>query len=256
MTVTTIVILICILIGLFIGANAVSQYHQKQASERRQRLLKLAATVSESEELLTNAVELPMSNVLIAILLKRMTDVFKQIIKLAPDVNNINERLKDTQERLTGIDTGESTVPPLTVPKNDRHIAALIKTIKKIRHILALEKRNGNLNDHNFTTEDKVLGTLSMKIFTQYKINQGLAAMADEQLGSARQFFEKAMKNLLAQDSDDEYISAKTKEVRQYLKDINTQLLSSDQSPAQDGDGSEKGVDDLELFFSDTKRKW
>ncbi|MFT5164390.1 MAG: hypothetical protein ACI9FJ_002991, partial [Alteromonadaceae bacterium] len=179
---TTIIILIFILIGLLLAVNAIAQYKHQQAIERRHTLLRLAASVSELEELLVNGVQMPMSNQLMAILLQRLVNVFKQVLELMPEDNHgITERLNDAKEQLAGIDVTRNQQPGFIVPKSEAHIAALIKTTKKVRHVLIQEKRRGHVKNEPFFAEDSYLATLLVKTFTEYKLNQGLKALAEEQ---------------------------------------------------------------------------
>ena len=78
--------------------------------------------------------------------------------------------------------------------------------------------------------------------------------MANNKLGSARQFFEKALKNLKDQDPEDEYIKLKTTEVYNQLQDISKSLSVERQD--QDAPKTEESIGDLDLLFNDTKKKW
>lgn len=258
MTETITVLLIFALITLFIVANAITQFKFKQAHERRQLLLKLSALVAETEEILVNSIQLPITTKLTSILLQRMVELLKQILALMPDAKGVQQRLSDTQERLDGMPKNvndNEKLPTLLIPSNENHIAALIKIIKKIRYILFQEKSNGRLSSKDFINQDKIQGLILVKIFAEYKINQGVAAIAANQLGSARQFLEKALKTLHSQPEGDEYASGKIEEVQTLLKDISADLAAARSNMDEQPNGQPE-VGDLEQYFSDTKKKW
>lgn len=255
MSAAVILALIFSFIGLFLAANAVMQYREKLAAERRHLLVKLATMVTETEELLVNKIQIPMTSRLIVVLLERLIDIFHQIIELKPDIPNIQQRLADVQEELKDfsqtVDTRQT--PNLNVPNNEAHIAALIKTIKKVRYILGHERRKGNLGKKEFGEQDGIQAALMVRIFTEYKIAQGNAAIAEHQLGSARQFLEKALKTLNAQPPGGDYAPAKIEEIQKLLKEINAELIAIEPTEESDDENTE---DDLVSFLSDTKKKW
>lgn len=255
MSATIVVLLIFALVGLLIAANAIEQYKQKQEFERHQRLTQLAAILHEDDDLLVNAVQMPMSNTVIATLLKRNIDVMEQIIELMPESDKMPPRLQETREQLESIDTKIKGRPELVIPGNDEHSAALIKSIKKLRFILHRQKKKGNISAKDFQDEDNALSFFLLKIFVEYKINQGIAAVTDQKLGSARQFFEKALKTLSSQSEFPEYVALKTKEVYERLEMIANRLKESNLEAIEIEE--EKDVlEDLELVFNPTKKKW
>lgn len=256
MSAALIVIMIFSLVGVLIAANAIEQYKQKKEFERHQRITQLAGILREDDELLVNSVQLPMSNVLIATLIKRNIDVVNQIIELMPDSSRMQHRLHELQEHLESVDTGLKGRTELIIPNNDLHSAAMIKSIKKLRHILKRQRAKGNITTKDFADEDNALSFFMLKIFVEYKINQGVAALSEHQLGSARNFFEKAMKTLSAQAEFPEYVDSKSKEVRERIESISAKMRDTDQDYSEADEGEKDALEDLELVFNHTKKKW
>ncbi|NQZ09869.1 MAG: hypothetical protein HRT35_22180 [Algicola sp.] len=255
MTAATIAIMIGALLLLLIVVNAIDQYKQKVSVERHRRLMKLAAITHETEELLVNGVQLPMSNTLIGVLLQRNLDVLEQMKTLMPDSSKVPERLEDTRSQLADVDTTNKERPALMIPNSDEHTAALIKTIKKVRFILTKQKRRGNLSSADFSREDAALESDMLKVFVEYKIKQGNAAKHQDKLGTARQFFEKALKSLKSQSLNSDYVSQKTLEVNAKLDDI-AELLKRNGPLEEVPTTAEEDEEDFGSLFAQDKKKW
>jgi len=255
MTATTVLLLIGALIGLLVMVNAIEQYKQKVAHERHQLLLKLAAIINENDELLINSVQLPMTVGLQKIITRRSIAVIEQVLSMVPDSHSMPNRLREANEHLNQLNQTKGGPSPLVVPNNDGHNAAMIKTIKKLRYVLSKQQAKGSITKREFATEDLVLSHNLIRIFVEYKMIQGAQAITDDKLGSARQFYDKALKTLREQSVDKDYTLAKEREIIEQMEKI-TQLLHSKENPVSEklievGDDS-----DLELVFSDTKKKW
>jgi hypothetical protein len=255
MTAAAIAIMIGALLLLLIVVNAIDQYKHKLSVERHRRLMQLAAITHETDELLTNGVQLPMSNTLIGVLLQRNIDVLEQMSTLIPNSVRLPERLEDTRSQLSDVDTTNIARPALMIPNNDEHVAALIKTIKKMRFILTKQKRRGNLSAADYTREDSALESDMLKVFVEYKIKQGNASKNDEKFGAARQFFEKAIKTLKSQRLDAEYVKQKTLEIDSKLDDI-TEFLSRNGPSKKIPTVAEEDEEDFGSLFSREKKKW
>lgn len=255
MTLTTVLLLFGIVIALLIAVNAIDQYKNKLAAERHQQLLQLAAVISETDELLINRIQLPMTVGLQAILLKRTINVIQKVLTMVPDSHSMPVRLKDAQEHLESLKGQASEMPSLKVANNDLHNAAMIKTIKKLRYILTKQKSKGIISAKEFATEDDILSLFLLRIFVEFKMLQGAGASEDKKYGSARQFYDKALRTLRAHAGHDDYTNAKEKEILNLQEGVTASIKEREiESPV--GIDIEEDADDLELVFSDTKRKW
>jgi len=67
MIVAIILVLIVALIVIAVWVNAVQQHREKQEIERRQELTKHKKVIEETEDILMNAANLPMSSALIGV---------------------------------------------------------------------------------------------------------------------------------------------------------------------------------------------
>lgn len=199
---------------------------------------------------------LPMSNVIIAMLLKRNIDVMQQIIDLMPESSRMPPRLEETKLQLETVDTNIKGRPELVIPNSDEHSAKLIKLIKKLRHVMVRQKAKGNLAARDFADEDKIYSFFLLKIFVEYKINQGVQAIVDKKLGSARQFYEKALKTLNEEPGFPEYVTQKTQEVYEKLEVINAMMVNKPPEEQLESSEAKDRLEDLELVFTQTKKKW
>lgn len=255
MTLTTVLLLFGIVIALLIAVNAIDQYKNKLAAERHQKLLQLAAVISETDELLINRIQMPMTIGMQAILLKRTINVIQKVLTMVPDSHSMPARLKDAQEHLASLKDQKSEVPKLKVANNDLHNAAMIKTIKKLRYILTKQKTKGVISPNEFSTEDDILSLFLMRIFVEFKMLQASAAEEDKKYGSARQFYDKALKTLRSHAGHTDYTNSKEKEISNLLEGVTASIKAREiENPV--GIDIEDEQDDLELVFSDTKRKW
>ena len=72
-------------------------------------------------------------------------------------------------------------------------------------------------------------------------------------VGSARQYFEKALATLSGVSYSDEYVSAKRQEVENYLEAISSELKASNATSRKKK--AEQEQDDLDVLFA-PKKKW
>lgn len=257
MTLTTVLLLFGMVIALLIAVNAIEQYKNKLAAERHQHLIQLAAVISETDELLINRIQLPMTVGLQAILLKRTINVIQKVLTMVPDSHSMPARLKAAQDHLATLKGQSSEVPKLTVANNDLNNAAMIKTIKKLRYILSKQKSKGVISAKEFSTEDDILSLFLLRIFVEFKMLQASSASENRKYGSARQFYDKASKTLRAHTDHADYTAAKQKEINLLLDGITASIKEREtENPVGIELEEKQEQDDLELVFSDTKRKW
>lgn len=256
MNLTTVLLLIGALVGLLILVNAIEQYKKRLAHERHQLLLKLAAIIAENDELLINAVQVPLSVGLKKIILRRSISVIEQVLSMVPDSHSMPNRLRDAKEQLHQLEQSKtSEIASLVVPNNDAHSAAMIKTIKKLRYILGKQQSKGSITQREMVFEDQILAHNLLRIFVEYKILQAEQAVKEDKLGSARQFYEKALKTLRGQNNQSDYVLAKEREILEKTEEISNALKHRESN--KEFEEVEIGDDsDLELVFSDTKKKW
>ena len=119
--------------------------------------------------------------------------------------------------------------------------------------MLRSEHSKARVDTQIFLSEDKRLEKIQLKINIDSQVKRGNAARAANMLGSARQYFEKALNTLNSVSYTDEYISAKKAELEGFLSEITTDLKATNATDAKKKAEQEK--DDLDVLFA-PKKKW
>ncbi len=253
---TIVIALVIALIVLAILINAVQQHKEKVEAEKRTELAKHKNTVEETEELLMNISNYPVSQQLILILHQRLLDAIKAMSELAPDSNELKTRLKDTQQRVKNIspqDQQNYSDDSFTLPDDERATISLIQGIKKLRSALRSEHTKGKVDTQIFMLEDKRLDALQLKINVESLMKRGHAARQTQMLGSARQYYEKALATIDGQATRTDYANQRKADLTKLLSDITEDLKNSNAQDRRKKAAEEE--DDLDVLFQ-PKKKW
>ncbi len=253
MIVSVIVILIVALVVIAIWVNAMQQHKEKQEVERRQELTKHKKTIEETENVLMNSSNIPMSPGLINVLHKRIYDALKSMSELSPTSKEIKSRLNEATDRLKQPQQTDSQSEQLSLPDNEKQIIAVVQGIKKIRSLLRAEHSKGRVDSQVFLGEDKRLEKLQLKINIDSQVKRGKAARSANMLGSSRQYFEKAIITLNSVSYSDDYITNMRNEVTQQLEEITKELKATNKTDRKKK--AEEEQDDLDVLFA-PKKKW
>ena len=246
--------LIVALIVIAVWVHAIQQHREKQEVERRQELTKYKKIIEETEYILMNAANLPMSSALIGVMHKRIVDSLKSMCELSPNSKELKSRLVESNERMQSSQSNDSSAnDKVALPDNDKQIIALVQGIKKLRNLLRSEHTKGKVDTQLFLNEDKRLEKLQLRINVDSQAKRGMAARSANMLGSARQYFEKALATLAAQTYTDEYITTKRSEIEGYLEEITTELKVTNATDRKKKAAQEQ--DDLDVLFA-PKKKW
>jgi hypothetical protein len=248
--------LIIALIIVVITVNAIQQHKEKQLADKRKQMAKYKAIIDETEELLLNLGNLPHNPKLVEILNRRSLNAGKAMMQILPDnkikqkINELDSRLKAAEELSASGQTNDDT---FMLPDNEQHLVAILQTIKKLRAALKSEQSKGTLDAQTFLGEDLRLESMQLKISIESLIKRGTQAFNKEMIGSARQYFEKALQSLNNHPHKTEYVQTKQNEISDKLEEITNMLKSTN---AQDRAKKAKNEeDDLDLLFQ-PKKKW
>ena len=139
------------------------------------------------------------------------------------------------------------------LPDNEQQLVVILQTIKKLRITLKSEQNKGALDAQTFMHEDMRLESMQLKISVESLFKRGMQAYNKEMLGSARQYFEKAIQTLGDYPHQSEYANSKQAEIQTQLDEITATLKNTN---AQDAEKKAKAQeDDLDLLFQ-PKKKW
>ncbi|MGO3786481.1 MAG: hypothetical protein ACTJIB_14285 [Pseudoalteromonas prydzensis] len=252
MIVSIIIMLIVALIVIALWVSAVQQHKEKQETERRKDLTKQKKIIEESEDVLLNSANIPMSENILRILQRRIHDALVTMVQLSPNSKELKNRLKEAKERL-GNPLDATNSENLVLPDNDKQLISLIQGIKKIRAVLRSEHGKGKVDSQVFVAEDKRLEKLQLRINIESQIKRGISARSANMVGSARQYFEKAYATVSAVAYSDDYITGKRQELEGYLEAISTELKASNATALKKK--AEQEQDDLDVLFA-PKKKW
>lgn len=254
MLITIVIVLIIALVIIAVVVNAMQQARERQETERRTQLTKYKTVIEETEEVLMNSSNVPISVNLTTVLHKRVHDALEQMISLSPSSNEIKTRLKQSKERLDTADpNAKHRDENVTMPESDAQIINVVQGIKKLRQILRSEHTKGNVDPQVFMNEDRRLESLQLKINVDSLIKRGTKAKNSNMLGSARQYYEKTLATLENQSFTDDYITSKRAEVEHFLDEITLELKNANAKDAKDKEEAEQ--DELDIIFA-PKKKW
>ena len=136
MIVSIIIVLIVALVVVAVWVNAMQQYKVKQEVERRQDLAKHKRIIEETESVLMNSSNIPMSKSIIAVMQKRIYDSLKSMSELSPSSKEIKSRLSEATERVSNPQTGDSpSSEKIVIPDNEKQIIGLVQGIKKVTQL-------------------------------------------------------------------------------------------------------------------------
>ncbi|HSG50720.1 MAG TPA: hypothetical protein VLA40_01335, partial [Rheinheimera sp.] len=194
MLLTLIITLVVALIVIAIIVNAIQQHKERLASLKRAEFSKFRTMLEDTEELIVNSANVPLSPAISQMLLKRIAFTLKAMVELEPGARDIKQRLQETEKRLTDAPGDNiSFTDSVTLPDNDQALISMIKGIKKLRTVLRAEHARGNVDTQMVIQEDRRLEVLQLRINVESQIKRGNQARSNNMLGSARQYFEKAL---------------------------------------------------------------
>jgi hypothetical protein len=254
MVLTIIIVLVIALVVFAVITNAMQQHKERLATLKRAEFSKLRSMLEDTEEILLNAANVPLTPGISLMLLKRIAYTLKAMVELEPGSRDLKSRLSDTEKRLSEMGTNPApSSENISLPDNDKQIIGMIQGIKKLRTILRAEHARGNIDTQLVVQEDRRLENLQLRINVESQIKRGNQARSSQMLGSARQCYEKALITLSNASHADEYVVSKRSEVNAILAEIAEELKEGNLRDRQKKAEAENN--DLDVLFA-PKRKW
>jgi hypothetical protein len=254
MSYTIVILLIAILIIAGISASAVQQHRERKESQKREELSRQRAIIEETENTLTAARQMPVSQQLIAIILRRIQNALKLSIQHNPS-HDLKQRLSETEDRLKDVNVSEPA-PDHSVfklPENDKVIIKYIQAVKRLRVILRSEHGKGNISAKVFSLEDKNLERLQLRVNVETLNKRANDAIKGKMQGSARQYIEKAVNALKTHKPQDDYTTTRMEEFKATLNGLENAMKES--NLAQIAAEKAKESEDIDELFA-PKKKW
>lgn len=251
---TIVILLIAIVIIAGISASAVQQHRDLKEAAKREEVSRQRAIIDETENALTAAEQMPVSQQLIAIIIRRLQNAFKHILEHGPNAD-IKQRLSDSSAKLKHIDSTEPAPDHSTfqLPENDKVIIKYIQAVKKLRIILRSEQGKGNISPKVFSIEDKGLERLQLRVNVETLNKRATDAINGNMQGSARQYIEKAVNALKAHKPQDDYTIGRVADFEQTLNELASAMKQSNLATIAEEKAKES--DDIDQLFG-PKKKW
>ena len=248
--------LIVTLIIFVVVVSAIQQHKEKQEAEKRVQVAKQKAIIEESEELILNLTNIPSSPAIVQILNKRCLNAAKSMQELMPDVKGVKKKISDLEARLEASEelaSNQGNEDNFVLPDDEQQILSILQCIKKLRACLKSEQSKGVLDAQTYTKEDQRLDAMQLKINIESLAKRGMQAKNKDMLGSARQYFEKALQTISSHPIKSEYTKTKSAELSSQLEEITDSLKVTNAS-----DAARKAKDEeneLDVLFQ-PKKKW
>lgn len=252
---TIVIILIVALLVIAIMINAIQQHKEKIESERRVEIAKQKTILDETEDVIMASANVPTSPQLMHILQKRVLGALKVMYEMDPKQPGLKQRLKDAEQRVKDIsfDNNNQGDELIQLPDSDKQIIVFIQCLKKQRALLRSEQGRGKVDTQTFTTEDRRLDKLQLRVNIETLSRRAAAAMKAGMMGSARQYLEKSVAALNAFPMQDDYTRAQTARINEQLLNIQESLTKAN---AEDrAKRAEQERDELDELFA-PKKKW
>jgi hypothetical protein len=177
--------------------------------------------------------------------------------ELMPEVKGIRKRAQELTSRLKAsedlADTQFGMEEQFNLPDNEQQLVGILQCIKKLRMVLKSEQSKGALDAQTFTAEDQNLAGMQLKINIESLYKRGMQAFNKEMLGSARQYFEKALQSLANTTVKNDYVTSRHSDITQQLEEITDALKNTNAKDA--AKKAKKEEDELDLLFQ-PKKKW
>ena len=255
--ITIIVGLIIALIIFVVVVNVMQQHKEKIEAEKRVQIAKQKAIIDETEELIVNLTHLPPNPGLVEVLNRRSLNAAKIMQTLMPNTKNIKQRVQELDARLTAsVELALNQVASdenFVLPDNEQQLIAILQCIKKLRIVLKSEQTKGILDATIYMKHEQRLDGMQLKINIESLLKRGMQAYNKEMLGSARQYFEKALQSINNHPLKTEYTQSKQAEISEKLEEITSALKNTNAKDA--AKKAKDSEDDLDLLFQ-PKKKW
>ncbi len=245
--------LVLVLVLLVIGINAIQQNKERVEAEKRAEVAKHKAIVDETDDILSAAEHLPVSNRMLVILHNRIIAALRQSNAISPS-NEARRRIQELENANKSLNIEEPLNPEhFRLPDHEKQIIVLIQGIKKLRIILRSEANKGRIDNQLHAIEDAQLTRYQLMVNIETLIRRAHVSIKAKMQGSARQYLEKAAAALKARKNPDAYVEAKKQEVKNLLDEINSEQKSNQQADIKRRAEAERN--ELDEIFA-PKKKW
>ncbi|TKB48270.1 hypothetical protein FCL40_13040 [Ferrimonas sediminicola] len=246
-----VVVMVVIALLVIIAINLVYQHHEAKEAQRRKELARQRAIIEETEEILSQAATIPMSNALLQTLNTRILDSLNQSKQLAGGGSEYDARISHTQSQLAVLEAGQlgqESIDLFQLPSNEKQTLVLIQTLKKLKPVLRNEHNKGRMAAEVFTEEELKIDKLQLRIHIEVLLNRARNLVNARQFGSAKMLLSKitlALNNQVLASPD----------YRARMQTKTNELLQTIEGSKEDLSKKNRPKDDLDELFQ-PKKKW
>ncbi|MEL7799626.1 hypothetical protein AAG579_12485 [Idiomarina loihiensis] len=232
--------------------GAVQQNRQRLELERRKKMARFRSSLEQIEDLIHMSSFFPIGKSMLVVLNSRALEILKGMNAASPS-KDYKARIQDYEERIQSVDRNDTSLisEDFEIPENNKQIIAMINGLKRLRSTLRNEHSRGRVDSNVFSVEDQRLTKLQLKISIETLIRRGRHAYESHMLGSARQYYEKALRTIEDQSFSDDYTTSRQQSIKKALEQIAQELKDAHTRDKE----KHKKEDDLEELFQ-PKRKW
>lgn len=252
MVLTLVLLTIGVLLFFTIAYNILQQYKQKQEMDRRSVMARQKVIIEETEDILLNVNRLPLSKTIILLLQNRILDAMKLLLQYSPSAGGLKQRIDDVSNQIKYVNENYKEDNAFRSPDSDRQAIQMLQMVKKLRVILRMESNKSKIDPQSFSTEDRRLELMLLKINIANLLQKAMEARMQRQMGTAKQLLTKGITVLSNINDKDNFLLSREEEMRRTLKEMTEQL---EQESKKEREVLQEKQDDLDVLFQ-PKRKW
>lgn len=253
MTLTLILVAIGALLFLMIIYNMLQQYWQKQATEKRTLLLRHKNIINETDELLINAGQVPLSKTMVLTLYNRILHSLITMLQQDPTNEQVKSRRANIDSQIQQVrENYRMEQSGLKAPDSDQQAIQMLQIIKRLRTVLRIEHGKGKVGNQAFVAEDRRLELMRLKINLINLAKRARTALNNRDTNMARQMLKKGLTVLDQIPDKDEQLSTIENGLRQRLNELTNSLQQAEKEQIE---REESETSELDQLF-EPKKKW
>lgn len=240
---------------MLIMYNMYSDYQNRREADSRATMNRARNIISETEELLINQVNIPLSKVTVMVLRYRILNNLKKL-KTDPNIKNVDPKIEEQVKLINDVKNNFKDELAFKAPTNDAMAIQQLRAVRKLRKIIHQEMRAGTpVGRSECVKEDKRLALLVLKINISNLIQRVYELKRLHQIGTCRQLIERGLEVIQRSGVKDDWLNAKNSILTQIQADIEREVKEANKKGAKKAATVNQEEKEIESLFGD-KKKW
>ena len=257
MWLTLAVMFIVLATFVMIIVNMVNDYTARRDQDLKTMSNHAKNIIADTEDLLLNQTQIPMSKILMLILHNRILRCLNKMASMkGKDLDGINERISNETKLINDIKHNYHDELAFRPPETDAIALGQLRVIRRLRAILRSELRVGaDISPSDIQKEDRRLYLLVLKVNISNLIQRTLELRKLKQIGSCRLLVQKGMEVIQKSNLKDDWLNEKAdllNQLDQGLDQDKAQKQSELEKANRKRNEDKKEMDEI---FGD-KKKW